>query len=497
MAERSFSALKWNYMGALVRVLSQLVIGIVLARLLGPEPFGLVAIAWVVVGFGGLIADLGFGSALVQRKDIHERDVRFVFTLLVGMGTLLFLGVVATAPLIAAFFRRPDAVPVLRALAVLFIFQAMSQVPASLLRRALNFRAIQTAQVFSYLAGFLGLGVPLAYLDFGVWSLVGAAVAQSVLNLALLYRASPHALRPCFSAQQAGFFRFGSNVTLSNLANFTISNTDTAVVGRAFGASDLGLYNRALQLVNTPMNAFMSNLQAVLFPAYARAQGDVEGLRRCYLASVGVIGLLLLPPYLVLAAVPETVVLGLYGEKWRAAVPLLVPLAIAMPLNGLLAATGPLSMGTGRVERELYRQALIAVIMILALCLASLYSLLALSWTLVLVFLLRFILVAGVALYLVQARWTELWQALRLGILLALGCAAVVRLLDALATAHAVPPVARLALAGLCGGAGWAAGAFLLRRQILGGSIGWLLGKLQGRLPGFLKPMLAVPGAVP
>ena len=108
LAERSFTALKWNYFGAGIRILSQLAIGVILARLLGPEPFGLVAIAWFVVGLGTLISDLGFGSALIQSEKVHEHDKRYVFTILFLVALVTTIVVVSSAGLIAEFFRRPE-----------------------------------------------------------------------------------------------------------------------------------------------------------------------------------------------------------------------------------------------------------------------------------------------------------------------------------------------------------------------------------------------------
>jgi O-antigen/teichoic acid export membrane protein len=490
LAERSFSALKWNYLGALVRVVSQLVIGVLLARLLGPEPFGLVAIAWFVVGLGNLISDLGFGSALIQRERIHEEDTRFVFTILVLIASIMTITVVSTAGFVSDFFRRPDAVPVIRALGLLFVAQAFGQVPANLLRRELNFKVVQMAQVSSYLIAYLGLGIPLAIAGAGVWSLVAAALAQAVLVSTMLFAMRPHAVAPLLSQPGRGLLGFGSTVMGSNIANFTINNIDTAIIGRAFGAVDLGLYSRALQLVSTPMNAVLSNLSAVLFPAYSRAQANTASVRKTYFASLTLVGLLCLPVFTAIAVVPETVIIGLYGSRWSAAVPLLAPLSLGIAVTGLLALSGPLLMGVGRPGVEFRAQALSAVVTVLALILAAAYSLVVLAWTLFGVFLIRFYLVTRNALQATTGTWSDVLRALISPMTVAAFIAAAVKGVDLVAVTAQMTAGLRLMLAAFVGAASLLTSLVVLRRWLFSGDVAWFVNSIQGRLPGIVTRVL-------
>ncbi|MDO8577773.1 MAG: oligosaccharide flippase family protein, partial [Dehalococcoidales bacterium] len=114
LSDRSLSALKWNYVGVAAKILAQLLIGVLLARLLGPEPFGLVAMAWIIIGLGNLLADFGLGAALVQRKEITDLEVRYVFTAQVIFGFVLTGIVAASAGLMAYVFKRADIVPVVQ-----------------------------------------------------------------------------------------------------------------------------------------------------------------------------------------------------------------------------------------------------------------------------------------------------------------------------------------------------------------------------------------------
>src|SRR4051812_45753644 len=137
-----WQALKWNYLGNVMRSLSQFVIGILLARLLGPEPFGIVAVAWIILGIGNLFADLGFGAALVQRESYSTLDLRFVFTCQMAFASLLTIFGVVAAPQIALYFHKQDATPVIQAMSLLFVIQALGQTASAVLRRTLDFKTL-------------------------------------------------------------------------------------------------------------------------------------------------------------------------------------------------------------------------------------------------------------------------------------------------------------------------------------------------------------------
>ena len=452
LTHAALTALKWNYLGAFVRTASSFIIGIFLARLLGPRPFGQVAVAWLVIGLGNLMADCGFGAALVQRRELTSEQIRFAFTVQAILGFLLSAVVALGAPWIAWVFHQPETVPVIRALAAVFSLQAFGLTAANLLKRNLAFGRLQRAQVISYLAGYLALGMPLALRGYGVWSLIAAQLAQTFLLSAQLYLAVRHPLRPLLRLRYRELTSFGGKVVGVNLVNWTIANGDTAIVGRAFGAVSLGLYDRALILMTTPMNGIVATLQAVLFPTYARAQNQPERVRNAYLTSVAAVQLCLLPAFVLIATVPRTVIGGLYGSRWPAAVPLLVPLALARPFRALMSLAGPLLWGVGKVERELRVQIAVALLFIPALLMAARGSLSAVAWTVFALLVLQSILITRAALNVASIAWRELLRLLRGPVLLAAGTAPLVWLVD-----HRVflpmPPAMRLAVDALTGSA--------------------------------------------
>jgi PST family polysaccharide transporter len=412
LLQRSISALGWNYLGTVVRTALQFILGILLARLLGPEPFGLVAIAWLILGLGNLVGDFGLASALVQQKEITDRDIRYVFTMQMLAGTIMTALIVIAAPWVAIFFKSTNATLVIQAMGCLFLIQAAGQTATSILRRHLDFKRLQTYGIGSYLVGYLFVGLPLAWSGAGAWSLVAAQVLQAVIYSALVNLHVHHSWIPTFKPDASGMLSFGSKILASNLTSWGISNLDSVIIGRVFGPMNLGFYNRGMNLVASPMNAFTSTLQGVLFPAYSRANGNINNTRSAYFASVGLISTIMVPAFAAIAVMPHTLIEAIYGEKWLQVVVLITPLALAMPVNAILAMGGPLMTGLGAAGKDAASQGVCVLVLVPAVWLASQVSLAAVAWTILVVYLLRALLVSYLALRLISGTWTQLLRAL-------------------------------------------------------------------------------------
>lgn len=446
LLDRSMHALKWNYLGTLVRTSMQFILSIALARLLGPEPFGLVAIAWLILGLGNLIADFGLAAALVQQETISSRDIRYVFTLQILVGILMTSGIVIAAPLLASFFNSADAIPVLRAMGCMFVIQAAGQTATALLRRNMNFKPLQMIAGGSYLLSYVGVGLPLAWGGAGVWALVAAQIIQAMIYSVAVNLHTRHSWLPAFKPDASGMFLFGSKITASNLTSWGVSNLDSVIVGRVFSTVDLGFYNRGMNLVSSPMNAFTSTLQGVLFSAYSRTHGQIDPARRAYLASVGLIAALLIPAFAAVAAIPNTVIAGVYGEHWMQVAVLLTPLALAMPVNAILAVGGPLMTGLGAAGRDAAAQAVCVVILGVAVWLAAQVSLEMVVWAVLGVYLLRALLVSYLAMRLVAGTWWQIARALTGPLVLGLLAALLAWSADAMLMKVVASPVLRLCM---------------------------------------------------
>lgn len=412
ISQCSYNALIWNYLGSAVRMSSQFIIGIILARLLGPEAFGVVAIGWLMVGIGNLVADFGLSAAVIQSETLAEKDIRFAFTAQVIFGALLTLIGFFSAEYIALFYHHVEATPVIKVMAFLFILQSFGQTAGAVLRRELNFKAYQAISIASYLIGYLLIGIPCAYNGFGAWSLVTAQLAQSTLFSAIIMWHTKHSLKPTFKPQSQGLFGFGGKVIAANIASWGISNIDSLVVGRVLGVANLGVYNRAMVLIATPMNTLTTSLQGVLFSASARSQTDILLIKKAFIASTSVIGLICLPLAITVASVPNTIVRAVYGDQWAAVIPVLPALAIAMAINAFLALIGPVIMAQNKVGLELRAQVISLIAMVPILYFTAQISLQAIAWGMVAIYLLRWFLLANSIVKTLHLKFYDLLEPL-------------------------------------------------------------------------------------
>lgn len=482
LARESLQAVLWNGAGTMLGITLQFVVGVLLARLLGPEPFGLVAIAWLVLGLGNLLASVGLGAALVQRKELHEDDIRAVFFLQFAVGGSLSVLVAAGAPYVASFFQKPQAAPLVEAMALVFVIQPLGQTSVFLLRRELRFKQLQIAQIASYCVGYLGLGVPLALNGAGAWSLVAAQLAQASVYSSVVYLQTRHAVLPFAWPRGRGLIGFGATVTASNLANYGLRNLDSVIVGKLFEANQFGLYNRAFALLSLPLNAVMTSVQPVLFSACARAQDQLHILRRAFLAIEGIMALLL-PPFAVAAAVPDLVVLGLYGDGWAQAVPILTPLALAMPIYGLSAMVGPLCMALGRPDIELRTQLVPLILFLLLVIFAAAHGLTAVAWAVFAGYLIRMVAFLSVAIRLFDVPLVSLLEMLAPPVYMAVVLAGFAWLLSL--ALHAPMVLALLVVIAACAVL-YLGLLVMLRRRIVRGAMREFLAGL-GTLP---KPLM-------
>jgi O-antigen/teichoic acid export membrane protein len=415
----AISALTWHYGGTAIRSLSQFVMGVVLARMLGPEPMGIVAAAWIVIGLGNLVADFGFAAAVIQKPQLSEADIRYSFTMQLIVGGVLTVVVASMAPLAAQLLALPAMIPVLRVLAGIFFLQALGLTGSALLRRRLDFRGFQQAQAGSYLLAYCGVGLSLAALGYGIWSLVIAQLLQSLLFSAALYRRTRHSIRPLLRLDDHALGHFGVRVLSGNLLNWSLQNIDNVSIGRVFGVVALGLYNRAYMLLMVPIVAVVAVVQAVLFSAAARAQESPAALRQLYLDSLRGVALVLMPLFAGVAVIPDVVMEGLYGSRWLAAAPLLTPLAVSLTFYAIMALSTPVLQAAGRLNEELVRQFLSALIMVFALLVAGRISVSVTAWVVCAVFALRCVLVSSVTLKLTGVSWRHAASAMRGGVLIA------------------------------------------------------------------------------
>src|SRR5665647_1705968 len=245
---------KWTYLSTVVSFVMQLVLTAILARLLAPAAFGLIAMAWLVLRFGQYFAQMGIGQAIVQRQEISRAHIAAGFWSSVAVGAVFSLAVWVAAPLASVLFESPQLVPVLRAMGLTFALSGTSAAAGALLRRQMRFRGMAIADMAAYAAGYGVVGVTLALSGWGVWSLVAASLGQAaVVTVAYNALARPSVVPVLNWRPYRDLLGFGSLVSVISFLEFVNANLDTLAVGRIAGPTSLGYYSRALSLTGLPL----------------------------------------------------------------------------------------------------------------------------------------------------------------------------------------------------------------------------------------------------
>jgi PST family polysaccharide transporter len=353
LTKQSVSAVKWSAFGNIARYGLQLGAQIVLARLLGPENYGLFALGMLVLTFSNMLADFGFAWGLVQTQNLSEEDVRFVFTWQLISGTIAAVCLYTLSPLAASFFNEPRTESIIHWLSLVCLIQAVSAPSRNLLRRNLDFKWANIIEITSYSIGYIAIGIPLAFYGAGVWSLVAAWITQAFITLILSVIRCPHSVKPLLWYDGASdMFVVGYTVFGTNICNWLLNNFDRILLGRLFNVHTVGLYSVGYNLANTPNSLFIGALQPAFLAAGARIQSEPNRLRNAYLSVLASVWILLLPMFVLLAVIAQDLIVVLYGSDWIATGMVLAILALAMPAYITWAMSTPILWNTGRKHWE-------------------------------------------------------------------------------------------------------------------------------------------------
>jgi lipopolysaccharide exporter len=340
LTQLSVAGVQWSYIGSFIGGMLQLGMTALLARLLSPAAFGLVALAGLFLAFVDYFARAGVGQALIQKPRLVPADVRAAFTLSASLGALFMIVVMVAAPLAGGIADDPAVIPVLRWLAIILLLNGLGTPAAALLRRKLRFRAIALIHLASYVVGYLVVGLSLALSGAGVYALVGAMLTQMGVNAGLSYGLVRHPVRPTREGQPyRSILAFGGRVSIVGFFEFLQQNLDTVAVGRWAGISSLGLYNRARIISELPTVHLTVGMSKVLFPSFSAIQLEHERLKNSYISVVGIAAAIVLPLNAGMAVAAREIVLVVLGPQWIGAIEVIpwLLLASSITLLGMFA----------------------------------------------------------------------------------------------------------------------------------------------------------------
>jgi len=341
------------------------VVTLVLARLLTPADFGLIAMVAVVTGFLTVLGDFGFSAALIQRKELEERHRSSVFWLGLGVGVVLSAILVLSAPLLAELYRDARITWIVRVLALGFVLTPLGSVHGALLSREMKFRSLALAETVGVLLGS-GSALVLSLFDYGVWALCAQSLASGTgFSLMAILLAG---WRPQLAFERRAISelsRFSANLFGHSMIAYWSGKVDDFLIGRSFGAQPLGLYSRAYSTMMMPVTEIGSVLSRVMFPTFSRSESDPKELAPVYLKIVASIGFVTFPVMFALAVLAKPFIVLLFGAQWVGAANVLSIYSFVAASQAIATTTTWLYTSQGRTDL-LFRWSLGAGILVIA-----------------------------------------------------------------------------------------------------------------------------------
>lgn len=378
---KSVSGFGWATVQQLLGRLTTFSVNLVLARLLVPEDFGVVAVLNIFIAISLALADAGFASSLARTEHLDEKDTSTVFYFNAAMGLVLYGIFFIAAPWIADYFHNPLLTDVLRIQSLSFVIFPLGSVPSILIWRKMRFRQEAYVQISQGLVSGT-VGIVMALCGFRYWSLVGLSIANAITRVITLLYFSGWRPKLIFSKERLKHhFAFGSRIAISKIIVSIYDNLTLAVIGRNFSARTLGLYNNANSLYIVPVATMADPIYKVTYPVLVKMQKDPDRLRAGYSRMMRLLFQLSCPVMVLLISLSSPLYHFLYGDKWMAAAPFFQVLCICGILYPINSYNNSILEVTGRSDLYLRLEVARRTIGVIAIFTGLLFGIYGLLWS--------------------------------------------------------------------------------------------------------------------
>lgn len=409
LGKRVVNGAAFTFLGIAIRTAITVGSMAILARLLVPADFGHLAMATVVTELAALFANFGFGYILIQRKTISRLQIDTMFWTALCLGVFLTSAVFAMSFVAGPFFDDPMVGSLLKVLCLIFILEELTVVPRSLMARMMMFRTEFFVQI-AVLVSRAGVAVLLAMHGYGVWSMVGGALAGNLCQALAYSWVMGYLPRFRFSkCYLTSTWRTNGGYFGNGILFYINMNLDIGLVGRFLGATSLGYYQNARSLTDEVRMRMVQPLQNVLFPAFSAIQNNPARFRDGILRSGRLLAIIFMPISFGIAAVAEELVPFLYGDQWGEMIPVLQVISIGSGIGAATSVGSPIFNATDRLGLSFRLYLISTVITAITIIAGSYWGLMGVAYAklinaAVALFFFR------IALGLVQLGWRHIWN---------------------------------------------------------------------------------------
>jgi len=356
------------------------IFSIILARILLPEDFGLIAVVAIFIKLGSLIVSSGMTSSIIRSKDLNQSDYSTVFYFNILMAGLIYGIIFFLAKPIANFYNNPLLVDLTRILSLTILLQSFSSMQYTLFMKQMNFRKLTFIGIPSLFTGAL-VGVWMAYNEYGVWSLVGQSIVTALLRLALLWTRNswkPQAIFDLVVLRR--HFYFGINLSAAGMINAIFNEIYVVVIGRFFNMAQVGFYQRSLSMSRIPSRTLALIVHKVSFPLLSKIQDKEVQLKSIYKKIFQMVIFIIAPIMIYFGVVAEPLFRFILTEKWLPAVPYFQILVMPAILYPIQAFNMEIVIVKGKSNLFLKAQIINKIFLVIAVLLTFPYGILGLLY---------------------------------------------------------------------------------------------------------------------
>ncbi|MFA7060548.1 MAG: lipopolysaccharide biosynthesis protein, partial [Pedobacter sp.] len=286
ISQQAKSGVFWVSLSQIIQPGWEFVVGIVLARLLTPKDFGIVAMGGIFFSLATAVSNMGISNVLIQKEKLEQIDIDTSQTIAALFGVIIYIVLVLVSYFVSAFFKEPQVAGVLRVFSLNFLINGIAMIPAALLTKEMRFKAISIIDILSsVIYGFSALF--MSYLGYGLWSLVYSVILSALFrSIASCIVASYIPRFGWHNATAVHIFKFGGGLTTASVLNYTARNLDFFIIGKYLGSAQLGLYKRAYDLAVIPKEKVADSLSRVLLPFLCKIRDDKAWTKSAFLKTI-------------------------------------------------------------------------------------------------------------------------------------------------------------------------------------------------------------------
>lgn len=354
-------------------ILISIGIGAILSRLLSPTEFGIVAIVIIFITFFNMLSDFGFGPAIIQNQNLDDKDIKSLFSLSLIFGSVFALLFFLLAPMIADFYSNQQLIDISRLLSICVLFYSFSVVPKALCTKKLLFKKIAVISLLIQLFSG-GMAVFFALNGYSYYSLIYKSILDAFLSFLSFFILVP--IKITFNIKLSSLnkiLKFSVYQFMFNFINYFSRNADNLLIGRYFGASPLGYYNKSYQLMLMPVQNLTHVITPVLFPVLSEFQNDKSKIFSSYCRVVQLLAIIGFPLSVFLFFSAPDLINILFGVQWQQSIPIFKVLSLTVGIQIVLSSSGSIFQAANRTDLLFFTGVLHSIFMVSGICFGIFY----------------------------------------------------------------------------------------------------------------------------